>query len=167
MGWVNPMASRVNLKVSDVTHEAIKAEQQEDETIDDTLRRVLGLSTTTDDIENGIAAYLNGDQRDQVKEIISFIRNLSEFEESTEEGGGTASRDVLRFVAEDSGLPIATMECSEYGYVVNYRNSEGEMDTVFSTVNDAGEVDIEEIKEQTRKRVEGALRRWGERSLPR
>ena len=162
------MTSRVNLKVSDVTHEAIKAEQQEDETIDDTLQRVLGLSTTTDDIENGIAAYLdNDDQREQVKELISFIRNLGEFEESTEEGGGTASRDVLRFVAEDSGLTIATMECSEFSYTVKYRNNEGEMDTVFASVDDADKVDIEELKERTRKRVEGALRRWGERSLPR
>jgi hypothetical protein len=161
------MTSRVNLKVSDVTHEAIKAEQQKDETIDDTLQRVLGLSTTPEDIENGIAAYLDSDQREQVKELISFIRNLGEFEESTEEGGGTASRDVLRFVAEDSGLTIATMECSEFSYIVKYRNNDEEMDTVFASVDDADKVDIEDLKEQTRKRVEGALRRWGERSLPR
>ena len=160
------MANRVNLKVSNVTHEAVKTEQREGETIDDTLQRVLGLAAPTDDIERGIAAYLDDDQRDQVGEFVSLIRGLGKFNERIEEGGGIAGRDVLRFVAEDSGLTIVSIECSEDGYTVHYRDNEGEMNNVFSTVYDADEVNIEEMKERTRKRVKGALRRWGERNIP-
>lgn len=160
------MASRKNLKVSDVTHEAVKAEQREDETMDDTLQRVLGLTATTDDIEHGIAAYLDEDQRDQVEQLVTFVRSLGDFEENLDEGGGPAGRDVLHFVAKESGLTVASVGCSEDGYIVHYRDSGGEMDNVFGTVYDADDVDVEELKERTQERVEGALRRWGERRVP-
>jgi hypothetical protein len=160
------MANRKNLKVSDVTHEAVKAEQKENETIDDTLQRVLGLNASSDDLEQGIAAYLDAKQRDQVKELVAVIRDLGEFDEETEEGGGTGGRDALRFVDKGSGLTVATMECSEEGYIVQYRDNEGEMNNAFGTVFDAEEADMEELKVRTRERVEGALRRWGEASIP-
>jgi hypothetical protein len=160
------MADRKNLKVSDVTHEAVKAEQQENETIDDALQRVLGLSASSDDLENGIAAYLDAKQRDQVKELVAVIRDLGEFDEVTEEGSGTGGRDVLRFVDKGSGLTVATMECSEEGYIVQYRDNEGEMNNAFGTVFDAEEADMEDLKARTREHVEGALRRWGELNIP-
>lgn len=161
------MADRKNLKVSDVTHEAVKAEQKENETIDDTLQRVLGLNASSDDLEQGIAAYLDAKQRDQVEELVAVIRDLGEFDEVTEEGGGTGGRDVLRFVDRGSGLTVATMQCSEEGYVVQYRNNEGEMNNAFGTVFDAEETDMEHLKARTRDRVKGALRRWGESNIPR
>ncbi len=158
------MANRVNLKVSGVTHEAIKAEQKGDETIDDTLQRVLGLTASINDVEHGIASYLDDNQREQVDELVSLIRDLGGFEETIEEGGGTAGSNVHRFVAEDSGLTIATMECSEDGYIVHYRDKEGDLNNVFSTVYDAEDANMDRIRERVRERVEGALRRWGDRS---
>ena len=160
------MANRKNLKVSDVTHEAVKAEQQENETIDDTLQRVLGLNASSNDLERGIAAYLDANQRDQVEELVAVIRDHGEFDEVTEEGGGTGGRDVLRFVDKGSGLTVATMECSEEGYIVQYRDNEGEMNNAFGTVFEAEEADMEDLKARVRERVKGALRRWGEPNIP-
>ena len=161
------MTNRINLKVSEVTHEAIKAEQQDNETIDDTLRRVLGLTSTVDDIEHGIAAYLTDQKRTQVRELSSFISGLGDFEQTTEQGGGPTAGDVLRFISRDSGLTVAQLECSENGYTVYYRDSEGNMSTVSGGVYDADEVEMKKMKERTRECIEGAERRWGKRNSPR
>lgn len=156
------MANRKNLKVSNVTHEAVKAEQQENETIDDTLQRVLGLTPSTDNIQQGIAAYLDDEQRDQVEELVSFIRSLGAFEETIGKDGGTTGGDALSFRSRDSGLIIASVECSKLYYSINYRDSGGTMNSIFEVYH-ADKADMDDMKERTRKHVEGALRRWGER----
>jgi len=148
--------------VSEVTHEAIKSENREDETIDDTLQRVLGIKPDVDDIERGIAAYLPDELREQVRELVEFINQIEDFETEIEEGGGAAGNDALKFISKDSGLTVAQIECWEDRYLLKYRDHEGELRQEINVLN-AEDADMEEIKERTERKVKGAFRRWGER----
>jgi hypothetical protein len=153
--------SRKNLKVSEVTHQALLAEQEEDESIDDTLRRILGVESDDEDVSKGIAAYLPEESREQVQELVDFIEELGDFEKETAEGEGSAGDDVMNFNSPGSGITIAQVGCTNDWYIVRYRDGEGELSRVFSSVSDPQKVDIDNLKEKTKQLVEGANRRWG------
>lgn len=158
------MSDRRNLKVKPVTHEAIKAEQHAGETIDDTLQRVLGVSATPDDIENGIAAYLPPEMQQQICDHVELIREIGDFEENIKEGDGIAGSDALDFVDKDSGLRVARVECGDdpASYIVRYRDNEGELDNVFGTVyDDDSDIDHKKNLSRVDRLVQGALNRWG------
>ena len=153
--------SRKNLKVSEVTHQALLAEQEEGESIDDTLRRILGIESDDEDVSRGIAAYLPEEAREQVQVLVDFIETLGDFEKETAEGEGPAGEDVLNFNSPESGITIAQVGCANDWYIVRYRDGEGELSGAFSSVSDPQKVDIDNLKEKTKQLVEGAERRWG------
>jgi hypothetical protein len=68
--------ARKNVKISEVTHERLKHEQKEGETMDDTIQRLLGIGTSAEDIGGTVAAYQSDLMRDQVKELKNFISRL-------------------------------------------------------------------------------------------
>lgn len=168
------MADRVNLKVSEVTHEAIKEEKREGETIDDVLRRKFDLNTT-EDVKNDLAAYLPDYLREQAQDIADFISTLNDFERGVEEA--TIGDHLLKFISPESGVTIVQMEFSEDDYRVAYRDPNGDFSEVVGWGVDKkeywttdGEPDIEidskpqdldEVKEEIEHRVRGALRKWG------
>jgi len=154
------MANRVNLKVSEVTHEAITAEKREGESIDDVLRRKLGLKTTTEDIQNDLAAYLPDDLREQAQEAADLIGSVANFQTEVDETGGTANDPALKFKSEDSSLTIAQLECGESGYTVKYRDQHGDLDAVFIQ-GESNDKDFEANNDEIRRRVKGAYRKWG------
>lgn len=156
------MADRRNLKVKPVTHEAIKAEQRSEETIDDTLQRVLGIAATPEDIEHGLAAYLPPRQQEQVREHIDLIRSLSEFEERVREGEGLAGGDVMDFVATETGVTVAQVECAAdpANYIIRYRGSEGQLNNAIGTAYAGNDYDHEENLDRVEQFVQGAVNRW-------
>lgn len=168
------MADRVNLKVSEVTHEAIKEEKREGETIDDVLRRKFDLNTT-EDVKNDLAAYLPDYLREQAQEIADFISSLDEFEREVEKA--TVGDHLLKFVSPESGVTIVQMEFSQDDYQVVYRDPNGDFSEVVGWGTDEKEVwttskkpdieidskpqDLDEVKDSIEHRVKGALRKWG------
>jgi predicted CopG family antitoxin len=157
------MVEKKNIKVTTPTYDAIVAEQKEGESMDDTLQRILGLTPDADDVERGIAAYLSDEElRKQVKELVDFINSLEDFGTEVMYGEGNAGDDVLRFFSKGSGVAVAKLECGEFGYTLKYRDNTGDFDTIRATVSDTNDVEMEELKEKVREKVEGAYRRWGE-----
>lgn len=158
--------SSKTLKVSDVVYDSLEAQKGKDETFDDVLRNVLGL---TPDIEDA-AAYLPDEEREIALSLIDAIDSVEEFNHEMETKGAHA---YYSFVAPESGLAIvrAEFEESKHGssLALRYRGMDGEM-AYITTVSSQHphdtewELDIheeyDELEEKIIETVEGAVRKW-------
>jgi hypothetical protein len=161
------MANRVNLKVSEVTHEALEAEKQEGESFDDTLRRVLGLEPEHVDVDD-LAAYFPEKLRTKAHDLVDIISDLADFEIRVERDANDGY-DHIRFAAPESGITIAQVRFGEELLMTDYRSRTGDMKKI-SSVRNAGnkdyglslniEDDWDEIKKEHKKKIEGAYRKW-------
>jgi hypothetical protein len=163
------MSNRINLKVSEVTHEALKAEKQDGESFDDTLRRILGLQPEHADVDD-LAAYLPDDLRTKAHDLVEFIDELADFK-ITVERDATDGYDHIRFLSPESGITIARVRFSEENLSTDYRNRTGDME-MLSSFADGDDEDLglyfniedewEEIEAEHKKKIEGAYRKWGD-----
>ena len=154
-----------NLKVSEVVYDALESEKSGNETFDDVLRRVLDLNPEIADL----AAYLPENLRKRSQELADFIGTLEEFETEVERDANDGY-DHVRFVSPESGLTIARVRFGEDWVMTDYRNRRGDMQKISSftagTAEDIGlNIEIEEvweeIKQENRKKIKGAYRKWG------
>jgi hypothetical protein len=162
------MVKRVNLKVSELTHEALEAEKQDGESFDDTLRRLLDLEPEHADVDD-LAAYLPEDLRERSHELVNFIDDMAEFEIEVDRDTSDGY-DHIRFTSPESGITIARVKFGEEWLITDYRNRKGEMEEIssFAENNDEDlslgfniEEEWDKIKEEHRKKIEGANRKWG------
>lgn len=163
----NPMDGMAtkNIKISEVVYDTLEKEKSGSETFDDVLRRLLDLNPDLEDL----VAYLPKDLRQRAQDIADFIESLGEFEIEVERDADDGY-DHLRFVSMESGLTIARIRFGEEWVMTDYRNRSGDMEKLSSFTTDSDEdlglhIDVgegwEEIKEENRKKIEGACRRWG------
>lgn len=167
------MANRVNLKVSELTHESIKAAQREGETIDDTLRRLTGVVSGGVNIDD-LAAYLPENLRERANDLVKFIDGLADFDVDVERDANDGY-DHIRFKSPDTGITIARVRFGEAWLMTDYRNRKGELEEISAFPEDGDddvglnlniEDDWVEIKEANRRKIEGAYRKWGGAFLP-
>ena len=158
------MASK-NIKVSEVVYDTLESQKSGNETFDEVLRRVLSLHPEVEDL----AAYLPEDLRERGQELADFIGGLEEFEIEVEEDADDGY-DHVRFVSPESELTIARIRFGEEWLMTDYRNRNGDMQEIssFAAGNDEDlglniEIDEgwEKIKEENRKKIKGAYRKWG------
>ena len=154
-----------NLKVSEVVYDALESEKSGNETFDDVLRRVLDLNPEIADL----AAYLPENLRKRSQELADFIGTLEEFETEVERDANDGY-DHVRFVSPESGLTIARVRFGEDWVMTDYRNRRGDMQKISSfTAGNAEDIGLnieieevwEEIKQENRKKIKGAYRKWG------
>lgn len=152
------------LKVSDLTYERVHSLKRGNETVDDVLRRELGLVDDKYDIEHDLGAYLSSAQREWASAVAEAIDGLADFEHQIGRGEGTAGSDVLRFVLPEEGISVAKMEFSESGFIAHYRDNAGEWTKCFATVHEkrTTEWEIDRILGDTERSVQGAIRKWSE-----
>lgn len=159
------MASKT-VKISDVVYDSLEAQKAKNETFDDVLREVLGL---TPDIENA-AAYLPNEERDIALSLIDTIDSVHDFNHEMDTTGAHA---FYSFVAPESELEIirAEFEESKHGtsMALRYRRMDGEMSFI-TEINSNRPSDLEwelDIRDDTDKLetkiseiVSGAVRKW-------
>lgn len=154
-----------NIKISEVVYDTLEKEKSGSETFDDVLRRLLDLNPDLEDL----VAYLPKDLRQRAQDLTDFIESLGEFKIEVERDADDGY-DHLRFVSMESGLTVARIRFGEEWVMTDYRNRSGNMEKLSSFTPDNDEdlglhIDVEEgweeIKEENRKKIEGAYRRWG------
>ncbi|WP_420182868.1 hypothetical protein ACNO8S_16405 (plasmid) [Haloarcula sp. KBTZ06] len=156
------MVDRKNIKVSETTHQRIKHEQQDGETMDDTLQRVLGIASDPEDMESTVAAYMPNHMRNAVDELADYIETLGDFEREYNPDGGQRGSDAIAFRSRSSGIVIAQIECRKAQFTVCYRDATEEMSpTGAGVVTEQMSIDMDEWKSDIKRRVSGAVRRWG------
>jgi hypothetical protein len=155
------MVDRKNVKVSEITHQRIKHEQIEGETMDDTLQRILGIASDPEDIDSTVAAYMPDDMRAAVEELAEFIGNMGEFNREYNSDGGSRGNEAIAFRSQSSGIVIAQIECREKQFTVCYRDASEELSPAGAGVVTSNmTIDTEEMKPDIKRRVTGAMRRW-------
>ena len=154
-----------NIKVSEIVYDTLENEKSGNETFDDVLRHILNLDPDIEDL----AAYLPENLRKRSQELADFISGLEEFEIDVERDANDGY-DHVRFVSPDTGLTIARIRFGEEWVMTDYRDRQGDMQEISSLAAGNNEdlgLDIkiddgwEEIKEENRKKIKGAYRKWG------
>lgn len=151
-------------KLSSVTHEYVQNKQTPNETMDETLQRLLGIGSNPDDLTQTVAAYLSDETRADIEEVINHIEGLGPFKKQYTSESGPGGDDLIRFMDPSSGIALGQVKMGENGYTIEYRNADGDMDAVDNGVvpeSSNKETDIEELKETTTEAIESARRRWG------
>jgi len=154
------------IKVSNEVYDSLEAKKGKNETFDDALRGVLGL---TPDIEDA-AAYLPDEEREIALSLIQAIDSVHDFTHEMETEGAHA---YYSFVAPESELTIvrAEFEESKHGssMILRYRRMDGEMCYITSIGSQyphdlEWELDIQdeydELEDKIVDIVEGAVRKW-------
>jgi predicted CopG family antitoxin len=154
------MASDRTLKVSDLTYERVHGLKRGNESVDDVLRRELGLVSDDYDIENDLGAYLTSTQREWASTIAEQIDELADFEHKIEREASPSGGDELRFVVPGEGVSVARMNFSERGFNAQYRDKSGDWAFCFNTITNPENDDLEQLLNETKQKVEGALRKW-------
>jgi hypothetical protein len=157
--------ARKNVKISEVTHERLKHEQKEGETMDDTIQRLLGIGTSAEDVGGTVAAYQSDLMRDQVKELKNFISSVREFNVEVDD-----ERGEILFKSPNTGITVAKIICRDNYYVIRYLSrTESYRDIGPEVIKDDyakelsdNETQMKQFKQTIREKVEGAYRRWGE-----
>jgi len=159
------------IKTDDRVHERLKELKREygAETFNDVLRRELGLNPGTD--LDKLAAFLNEELRDAVRDVVDEIESLGEFERGYEK---EHEIDYLTFVAEDSGRKVADIEFRDGYFTVRYRDQNGKMRDCgkgteryegieYGTTVDPNErYDVEDVLDSVREKVTKSFRRWNQ-----
>lgn len=151
-----------NIKISDVTHEALEHEKREGETFDDTIRRLLDLGI---DREN-LLAYFSDDLAKAANDLIEETEANGDYEEALIENG---MERRLEFKLPDSGVTIARFDVTEDEMRIYYLAMNDEMEKYGFMSEDEDGVywfkysrkhDYDELCEQYQRRVRGATKRW-------
>ena len=151
-----------NIKISDVTHEALEHEKKEGETFDDTIRRLLNLGI---DREN-LLAYFSDDLAKAANDLIEQTEANGDYEEALVEDG---MERRLEFKLPDSGVTIARFDVSEDAMRIYYRGMNDDMTNYgHMSENEDGVFwfkhsihhDFDDLHEQYQRRVRGATKRW-------
>ena len=158
----SPMAK--NIKISELVHEALEYEKRESETFDDVLRRLLGLNDDQDDL----VAYFSPELANIAKDVMKQVKDDGDFETTIETED---ERKHLKFKSLDSGLTIVRLSFTEEALIFYYRGLDGNMmnygylsegeDGVY-WYKDSRQHEFDHLLDQFRKRVRGAVKRWGE-----
>jgi hypothetical protein len=160
--------ARKNVKVAEVTHERLKDEQREGETLDDTIQRLLGIDTNVEDLSGTVAAYQPEVMRSQVEELQELISSIATFDVEVEDGTGKSNQ--ISFVAPSTGITVANIDCAEQSYEVRYRDNKGEFSLTSAGIVKIDQAEtlaadderMQQFKEDIKQKVNGALRRWAE-----
>ena len=154
-----------NIKVSEVVYDTLENQKSGNETFDDVLRRILNLDPEIEDL----AAYLPEELRKRSRELVDFINGLEDFEIEVERDANDGY-DHVRFVSPNTGLTIARIRFGEGWVMTDYRGRRGDMREISSFAAGNSEdlglnIEIEDgwedIKEENRKKILGAYRKWG------
>lgn len=155
------MTDTKNVKVSEVVYDKIGAEKKSGETFDDALRRMIGIYPNLDDL----MAYLPEEVREWGKEIVNVIDECGDFDREVERNHvkhGHTNFDSVLFKDKEKEMEIASVDVCEEHFYVRYRNKDGDMEVVVGRVYENTSEDMfKEIKEETRSKVSGAVRKWG------
>ena len=154
------------IKVSNVVYDSLEAEKGKNETFDDALRGVLGITPDIDDA----AAYLPDKEREVAVSLINSIDSIHDFTHEIETEGAHA---YYSFVAPESELTIvrAEFEESKHGssLTFRYRQMDGDMCYITSIGSQypydlEWELDIQDeynkLEDRITDIVEGAVRKW-------
>lgn len=163
------LMTRKSVKIREITYEALVNEQEPHESMDDTVQRLVGLAPDPYDLEGGVAAYLDKQQREEVVTIADYIESCGDLTRRVEENRDTG-HELLVFAAEATGVSIVQLVFGEDSYNVQYRRANEDMVAVegFGWTDDEvlapnGEL-LDDRKQALDRRVSGAIRRFGTRS---
>lgn len=148
------------LKVSDLTYERVHSMKRGNESVDDVLRRELGLVSDDYDIENDLGAYLTDTQREWAAAVAKRVDELADFEHKIDRDALPRGGDELRFVLPEEGVSVAKMQFTEDGFNTLYRDNAGDWSHCFATVTTPENDDLEQLISETEQKVSGAIRKW-------
>lgn len=101
-------------RVDASTHEELENRKQKDETFNDVLHRVLGLTPDIDDL----TAYLTEKQTELAYQLIEKIQDIADSDRSIEQT--ETSEDVI-FISTETSRPIARMSFKERRFEISDR----------------------------------------------
>lgn len=158
--------SSKTLKVSEVVYDTLEAQKNKNETFDDVLREVLGI---TPDVEDA-AAFLPDETRRITLNIIKGINELADFDHSIETKGAQTYYD---FISPESQLTVIQAEFSESTHgnsmILRYRGMNGDLNlltTIHSDREDDSEWDLnieteyDQLIENITETANGSIRKW-------
>ena len=149
-----------NVKVPEWLLQYIKSQQKPDETISETLARLLGVIPTID----RCLAFADEIVRERAKEVRTLIEQIIgpfriKFRKTKIEG-----YEIYTYVSEETNHPIVAMIFAESSLMVAYRDHRDEWsirEGCIITSHLSEEDYIRRRDEWIKKYVEGSYRRWG------
>jgi len=147
-----------NIKVPEWVLEYIKSQQKPDETISDTVVRLLGVIPTID----RCLAFASGKLRDRAKEVRKIIEEI--IKNYRIKFVKTNEHESFVYISEETNQPIAKMIFYRTWFCVAYRNRNDKWDRQEGGAIKKDELSEEEYKKKLnfiKRNIEGAHRRWG------
>jgi len=121
------MGKQKQLRVSEAVHDELERRKSGDQTYDDVLRELLGLTPNLEQL----LAYLSDEQADMARTVVSRIEKVGELNRNIEEGG---TAHVVSFTSTDNGKVIAELEIkqgpSTAEFTVRYRNQRSDLEPI-------------------------------------
>jgi inosine/xanthosine triphosphate pyrophosphatase family protein len=154
------MVEKTTAQMRRSTREYIEAESRANESVDDTIRRLLEINASETNEFERLTAYLSDDQTEQVRQAKEVIEDEVDVTLDYEENGGTGYNPILLFRAESNGVPIAEIETTEENaYSVRYRSGVDDMAAVAGYTTNSTAID--EWEDDLRRKVRGAYTTHG------
>jgi len=123
------MSNQKQIRVSEAVHNELERRKSGDQTYDDVLRELLGLTPNLEQL----LAYLNDEHAEMARTVINQIEDIGDLDRSIEERG---TAHVVSFSSPSNGRTIAEIEIkqgpSKARFEVSYRNQRSDLEPIGS-----------------------------------